>query len=282
MPELIDVTAEDGVATITLNRPDQLNTYSVALKDELIGALDYVDEDDDVRVAIITGSGRAFCAGMDLTNSLAFSRLDEPDEARRRDSGGELTLRIFALDKPIIAAVNGAAMGVGVTMTLPMDIRLASADARFGFVFARRGIVMESASSWFLPRLVGPQQAAEWAYTGRVFGAQEALRAGLVHGVYPAGDLRAAAGALAREITGNTAAVSVSLNRQLIWRGLTYSHPMQSHIAESRAMFDRGASADVAEGMASFAERRDPRYIATVPADLPDVFGDWVSPPFTR
>jgi len=163
-----------------------------------------------------------------------------------------------------------------------MDIRLASADAKFGFVFARRGIVLESASSWFLPRLVGPQWAAEWALTGRVFGAQEALRAGLVRAVYPAGDLLPAARELAREIADGTAAVSVALNRQLLWRGMSYTHPMQSHIAESRAMYERGASADVAEGMASFLERRDPQYTATVPGDLPDVFGDWTSPPFTR
>ena len=282
MSDLIDMTVEDGLATITLNRPDRLNSYSVALKDELIAALDQVDHDNGIRVVIVTGAGRAFCAGMDLTNEYAFSRLDEPDEARRRDSGGELTLRIFALGKPIIAAVNGAAIGVGVTMTLPMDIRLASVDAKFGFVFARRGIVLESASSWFLPRLVGPQWAAEWALTGRVFGAREALRAGLVREVYAAGDLLPAAQALAREMAHGTAAVSVSLNRQLLWRGLSYTHPMQSHIAESRAMYERGASADVAEGMAAFLERRDPRYTATVQADLPDVFGDWISPPFTR
>ena len=282
MPGLTDLQTEDGVATITLNRPDRLNAYSVAMKDELIAALDQVDGDDAVRVVIVTGAGRAFCVGMDLRDPLAFSRLGEPEEERRRDSGGELTLRIFALNKPVIAAVNGPAVGVGVTMTLPMDIRLASADATFGFVFARRGIVLESASSWFLPRLVGPQQAAEWALTGRVFDAPEALRAGLVRGVYPAGELRPAAVALAREIADNTAPVSVALNRQLLWRGLTAAHPMQAHIAESRAMYDRGTSADVAEGMAAFAERRDPRYTATVPAALPDVFGDWPSPPYTR
>jgi len=282
VPDLIDVQSDDGVATITLNRPDRLNAYTVAMKDQLMAALDQVDGDDAVRAVIVTGAGRAFCAGMDLRNPLAFSRLDEPEDERRRDSGGELSLRIFALDKPVIAAINGAAMGVGVTMTLPMDIRLASADATFGFVFARRGIVLESASSWFLPRLVGPQQAAEWALTGRIFDATAALRAGLVRGVYPAGELRPAAIALAREIAAGTAPVSVALNRQLLWRGLTFAHPMQSHIAESRAMYERGASGDVAEGMAAFAERRDPHYAATVPGDLPEVFGDWVSPPFTR
>jgi len=281
MPDLIDVRCEDGIGTVTLNRPARLNSYSVAMKDELIAALDELDADPAVRVVIVTGAGRAFCVGMDLTNPDAFSRLEEPAEARHRDSGGELTLRLFALNKPVIAAINGAATGVGVTMTLPMDIRLASVEAKFGFVFTRRAIVLESASSWFLPRLVGPQQAAEWALTGRVFGAEEALRAGLVRTVYPADELLPAAVALAREITDNNAAVSVSLNRQLLWRGLTFGHPMQSHIAESRAMYELGAGPDVAEGMAAFADRRDPDYHGAVPADLPDVFGDWVSPPFT-
>jgi enoyl-CoA hydratase/carnithine racemase len=281
MADLIVLDTRAGLATITLNHPDRMNCYSVAMKNELLGALDEVDVDDDVHAVIVTGAGRAFCAGMDLANEYDFSRLDEPDAERRRDSGGELTLRIFALDKPIIAAINGAAIGVGATMTLPMDIRLASRNAKFGFVFAQRGIVMESASSWFLPRLVGPQWAAEWAFTGRVFDVQEAQRAGLVRTVHAPEDLLPAATQLAHEIAEHTAPVSVSLNRQLLWRGLVYDHPMRSHVAESRAMYERGGGADVAEGIAAFFEGRDAHYADTVPTDLPDVFRDWVEPPFT-
>ena len=276
---LISLETTEGVGVLTLDRPDQLNAYNVAMKDELIAAMDEIDRDDDVRAVVVTGAGRAFCAGMDLSNPDAFARQNEDEAARRRDSGGELTLRFFASTKPLIAAINGAAVGVGVTMTLPMDIRLASDRAKFGFVFAQRGIVLESASSWFLPRLVGVQRAAEWAFTGRVFGADEALAAGLVHSVHAPDDLVPAALALARDIAENTAAVSVSLNRQLLWRGLTFAHPLQSHIAESRAMFERGASPDVVEGVASFLERRPARFAQTVPADLPDVFAGIAAEP---
>jgi enoyl-CoA hydratase/carnithine racemase len=280
MPDLIALDVADRVATITLNRPDQMNSYNVAMKNELLLALDEVDADDVVQVVIVTGAGRAFCVGMDLTNEYAFSRLDEPESDRHRDSGGELALRLFALKKPIIAAINGAAVGIGVTMTLPMDVRIASAQAKFGFVFSQRGIVLESASSWFLPRLVGLQQAAEWAYTGRVFDADEALRGGLIRSIHPAEMVLPAAQAIAREIADHAAPVSVALNRQLLWRGLTFAHPMESHIAESRAMFERGMSLDVAEGVGSFLERREAHYRQTVPADLPDVFPEWREPSF--
>jgi enoyl-CoA hydratase/carnithine racemase len=281
MFELITLSVEDRVATLTLNRPDRMNSYTVAMKDELLQALEEVDADDGVAALVVTGAGRAFCAGMDLTNPHAFDRLDEPEEERRRDSGGYLTLRLYGMTKPVIAAVNGAAVGVGATMTLPMDIRIASERAKFGFVFSRRGIVLESGSSWFLPRLVGPQQAAEWAYTGRVFDAQEALRAGLVRSVHPPAEVLPTALALAHEIADNTAAVSVALNRQLIWRGLGFGHPMQSHIVESRAMYERGLSDDMAEGVAAFMEKREAAYPQTVPKDLPDVFDGWQDPPFT-
>jgi enoyl-CoA hydratase/carnithine racemase len=278
--ELITLAVTERIATITLNRPDQLNSYNVAMKEELLRALDAVDGDDGVSVVVVTGAGRAFCAGMDLTNPHAFSRLDEPEAVRRRDSGGELSLRLYAMTKPVIAAINGAAVGVGVTMTLPMDFRLASERAKFGFVFSQRGIVLESGSSWFLPRLVGPQQAAEWAYTGRVFAADEALRGGLVRSVHPPAELLPAAYALAHEIADRTAPVSVALNRQLLWRGLGFAHPMESHVAESRAMYERGASTDVQEGVASFLEKRPAVYPQTVPTDLPDVFPEWNEPPF--
>lgn len=281
MAELIALNVADRVATITLNRPDQMNSYNVAMKNELLLALDEVDADDLVKVVVVTGAGRAFCVGMDLTNEYAFSRLDEAEGDRRRDSGGELALRLFALKKPIIAAINGAAVGIGITMTLPMDLRLASERAKFGFVFSQRGIVLESASSWFLPRLVGLQQAAEWAYTGRVFDADEALRGGLIRSIHPPDMVLPAAKALAHEIADHAAPVSVALNRQLLWRGLTFAHPMGSHIAESRAMFERGMSADVAEGVGSFLERREAEYRQTVPSDLPDIFPEWREPSFT-
>ena len=272
MAATIAVDKADGVAVVTLDRPEQLNAYTVAMKDELVAAVDDLDRDDDVRAVVVTGAGRAFCAGMDLSDPDAFARAGDDESARRRDSGGELALRFFASTKPLIAAINGAAVGIGVTMTLPMDIRLASERAKFGFVFAQRGIVMESASSWFLPRLVGIQRAAEWTLTGRVFRAQEALAAGLVHAVHAPDDLLPAAMDLARQIADVAAPVSVSLNRQLLWQGLTFPHPLHSHIGESRAMFARGATQDVAEGVASFLERRPARFTQTVPADLPAVF----------
>ncbi|MFI7587460.1 crotonase/enoyl-CoA hydratase family protein [Spongisporangium articulatum] len=268
------------VATLTLNRPEAMNAYHVAMKDEILTALDEVDADDSVAALVVTGAGRAFCAGMDLSNPEAFSRRDETEAERRRDSGGYIALRLYDLTKPVIGAINGAAVGVGVTMTLPMDIRLASTKAKFGFVFSRRGIVLETASSWFLPRLVGPQQAAEWAYTGRVFDAAEALRGGLVRSLHEPDELLPAAYALAEEIAANTAPVSVALNRQLLLRGLGYDHPMRSHIAESRAMYERGRSKDMDEGVASFLEKRSAVYPNTVPADLPDVFDDWDPPAF--
>lgn len=262
---MLSVDVVDRVATITLNRPDRLNTYDVRLKDELVAAFDAVDADDSVAAVIVTGSGRAFCAGMDLSGGPgAFT-------ASEWDSGGELALRIFASTKPVIAAINGPAVGVGATMTLPMDIRLASTTARFGFVFSRVGIVLESCSSWFLPRLVGISRAAEWAYTGRIFDAAEALSAGLVRSIHPPDELLPAAQRLASEIAKN-APVSVSLNRQLLWRMLTARHPHDAHMVESRALYLRGASADCAEGVGAFLAKRSPVFRQTVPADLPEVF----------
>jgi enoyl-CoA hydratase/carnithine racemase len=278
---LVDVAVAERIATLTLNNPDRLNAYTPAMKDEFIAGLDRADGDDDVGAVLVTGAGRAFCAGMDLSNELAFSRTDEPEDRRRRDSGGEMAMRLFAMTKPVIAAINGAAIGVGVTMTLPMDFRLCTPQAKFGFVFAQRGIVLETASSWFLPRLVGMQRAADWAYTGRVFGADEALQAGLVRSVHAPEDLLRDARALAHQIIDNTAPVSVALNRQLLWRGLTFDHPMQSHRAESRAMYDRGTSPDVTEGMASFLERRPAVFTQRVPTDLPDIWDAWPPPTYT-
>ncbi|HTX31403.1 MAG TPA: crotonase/enoyl-CoA hydratase family protein [Solirubrobacteraceae bacterium] len=268
---------EDGILTITLNRPDRLNAWTETMAQELISAFDRADADDDVRVVIITGAGRAFCAGADLERGgETFDwRTRESADAVPRDNGGRFTLRVFESTKPVIAAVNGPAVGVGVTMTLPMDIRLASEEARFGFVFARRGIVPEAASSWFLPRVVGISQALEWVSTGRVFSAQEAHEGGLVRSVHPADELLDAAHALAREIADNTAPVSVALARKMLWRMLGAEHPMRAHRVDSRAMFSRGQSADVVEGVTSFLEKRPPRFSDRVSDGLPDVFPEF-------
>jgi enoyl-CoA hydratase/carnithine racemase len=273
---------EDGILTITLNRPNRLNAWTETMAQELISAFDRADADDAVRVVIITGSGRAFCAGADLEKGgETFDwRAREAADAVPRDNGGRFTLRVFASLKPVIAAVNGPAVGVGVTMTLPMDIRLAADDARFGFVFARRGIVPEAASSWFLPRVVGISQALEWVSTGRVFSAEEALAGGLVRSLHPREELLEAARSLAREIAENTAPVSVALARRMMWRMLGAEHPMRAHRVDSRAMFQRGQSADVVEGVTSFLEKRPARFADRVSAGLPDVFPDWVEPEF--
>ncbi|MCE9621546.1 MAG: crotonase/enoyl-CoA hydratase family protein [Actinomycetia bacterium] len=275
----------DGIATITLNRPEKLNANTNRMNHELVDAFDVVDADDDVRVVIVTGAGRGFCAGADLsggsqTFSAGGSDVIGP-EGVPRDGGGMVSLRIFECKKPVIGAINGAAVGVGVTMTLPMDIRLASETAKFGFVFARRGIVPEACSSWFLPRLVGISQAAEWCYSGRVFPATEALAGGLIRSIHPADELLPAARAIAAEIVENTAPVSVALTRQLLWRMLGASHPMEAHRADSRGILLQGASADAREGITSFLEKRPPVFPGKVSTDLPDIFPSQESPKFS-
>ncbi|AEI79680.1 3-hydroxypropionyl-coenzyme A dehydratase [Cupriavidus necator N-1] len=282
--ETLRYAVEDGVATITLHRPDQLNAFTAQMMHELIAAFDATDADDNVRAVIVTGSGRAFCAGADLSGGSATFDFEKrygasPDTAHR-DGGGRVSLRIFRSLKPVIAAVNGAAVGVGVTMQLPMDIRLASTDAKFGFVFARRGITPEAASSWFLSRVVGISTALEWCYTGRVFSAQEAHERGLVRSLHAPEDLLPAAQAIAREIAANAAPVSVAISRQLIWRMAGASHPMEAHKLDSRAIQSRGRSADVKEGVSAFLEKRPAAFPETVSHDMPDFF-DWTSePPF--
>jgi enoyl-CoA hydratase/carnithine racemase len=277
---------EDGVLTITLNRPDRLNAWTATMGRELMSAFDRADADDEVRAVVVTGAGRAFCAGADLERGgetfdwRARSGAEATSADVPRDNGGQLTLRIFESTKPVIAAVNGPAVGVGATMTLPMDIRLAAEDARFGFVFARRGIVPEAASSWFLPRVVGISQALEWTMTGRVFSAQEALAGRLVRSVHPPDQLLDAARGLAREIADHAAPVSVALTRRMLWRMLGAEHPMLAHRVDSRAMFARGQSADVVEGINSFLEKRPPRFTDRVSDGLPDVFPGWVPPEF--
>ena len=291
----------DGIATITLSRPDKLNAFTGQMMIELIEAFDRVDADDSVRAVIVTGDGRAFCAGADLSAGAATFDYDKrTDDPRRtaessptradgtidyshpavRDGGGRLTLRIFECLKPVIAAVNGPAVGIGVTMQLAMDIRIASDTARFGFVFARRGIVPEAASSWFLPRIVGVSQALEWCYTGRVFDAQEALAGRLVSKVVPAADLIATATALAREIADNTAPVSVALTRQMMWRISAMDHPMEAHKVDSRAIYARGRTADAREGVTSFLEKRTPAYPNKVSSEMPDFFPWWTDRPY--
>ncbi len=298
----------NGVATITLDRPEHMNAFTVRMCLEMIDAFDRVDDDPDVRAVIVTGAGRAFCAGADLAGGAdafdpsgsaaagvaseltdgggASSEMSPGERAMRRavdprrDFGGLLTLRIFEVTKPVIAAINGPAVGIGATMTLPMDIRLASDSARFGFVFAARGIVPEAASSWFLPRLVGIQQALEWCYTARVFPAAEALDGGLVRSLHAPEDLLGAARALATEIATNSAPVSVALTRQLMWRGLVADHPMEAHRIDSPGVTTTGSGADAREGITAFFEKRPPEWRQQVPGDLPDWFPWWDQPSF--
>jgi enoyl-CoA hydratase/carnithine racemase len=274
--EEIRYAVEEGVLIITLHRPEKLNAFTVRMMHELIDAFERADADDAVRVVIVTGAGRGFCAGADLssgggtfdyTAGASRQALDE-----HRDGGGMVVLRIYASKKPVIAAINGPAVGVGITMTLPMDIRIASSEARMGFVFARRGIVPEACSSWFLPRAVGISRAAEWVYTGRVFPAEEALAAGLVSRVVPPAELMPVARALAREIADNTSAMSVTLARQLLWTMLGADHPMEAHKADSKCIYWMGHSADAREGVTSFLEKRPPRFTLRPSADMPEFY----------
>jgi enoyl-CoA hydratase/carnithine racemase len=272
---------EDHVLTITLNRPERLNAFTPTMGRELIEAFDAADADDDVRAIVVTGAGRGFCAGADLErggSTFDWSERHAAGEEVPRDGGGRISLRIFDCLKPVIAAINGPAVGVGITMTLPMDVRLAAAGAKIGFVFARRGIVPEACSSWFLPRIAGISQAMEWVATGRVFSAEEALAGGLVRSVHAPEDVLGAARHLAREIAGNSAPVSVALARRMMWTMLGASHPMEAHRADSRAMFARGRSPDAIEGVTSFLEKRDPNFSDRVSDGLPDILA-WLDEP---
>lgn len=279
--EQIATETSDGVFTITLNRPERLNAWTAQMGRELRSAFDYADADDEVRAIIVTGAGRGFCAGADLASGGdTFDHRKHESSGPARDNGGEFTLRVFESTKPTIAAINGPAVGVGATMTLPMDVRLAAEDARIGFVFARRGIIPEACSSWFLPRAVGISRAMEWVATGRVFSAQEALDGGLVRSLHPKDELLDAARALAREIAENTAPVSVALARQLMWRMLGAEHPMIAHRADSRGMVARGQSADAVEGVTAFLEKRPASFPNRVSDGLPDIMPDWSAPEF--
>ncbi len=274
--ETLRTRLEDRVLTLTLHRPDRLNAFTLQMQHELIRLFDEIDANDDVRAVIVTGEGRAFCAGADLgSGGDTFDASGHQKQEEHRDGGGQVTLRIFECKKPVIAAINGPAVGVGITMTLPMDVRLASDSAKMGFVFARRGIVPEAASSWFLPRIVGIAQAMEWVSTGRIFPAQEALAGRLVSRVLPAADLLPAAQALGREIAENTSAVSVALARQMMWRMLGAAHPLEAHLVDSKAIYAMGRSADAYEGVQSFLEKRPPRFSLRVSKDMPAFFPWW-------
>ena len=289
--EQIATHIDSGILTLTLNRPEKLNAFTAKMMNEMIDVFTKVNTDDAVGAVIVTGAGRAFCAGADLSGGAStFDATTNPDRKARdagpvetvnwsdervRDGGGRVTLAIYECLKPVIAAVNGPSVGIGTTMQLAMDIRIASKDAKFGFVFARRGIVPEAASSWFLPRLVGISQALEWCYSGRVFGADEALKGGLVSEVVDHPELISRARAIAREIIDNTAPVSIALIRQMMWRGLGMDHPMEAHKVDSRGIYARGASADVREGVSSFLEKRPAKFPEKVSTGMPRYFPWW-------
>jgi enoyl-CoA hydratase/carnithine racemase len=282
--EQIELEINEGIATIWLNRPDKMNAFTERMRYEVIDALDRTDANDEVRAVIFTGRGRAFCAGADLSSGEGtFSRGGSDVMGRNgvpRDGGGTVSLRIYESKKPVIGAINGAAVGVGVTMTLPMDIRLASTAAKFGFVFSRRGIVPEAASSWFLPRLVGISQAMEWVASGEVFPAEEALAGGLVRSVHEPDELLPAAYALARRLTESSSAVSIAVARKMMWRMLGADHPMEAHKVDSRGILERGRSADVKEGINSFFEKRSPQFPDKVSDGLGTIFADWEDPTY--
>jgi enoyl-CoA hydratase/carnithine racemase len=282
MAEALEYAVADGVATITLNRPDRLNALNTTMFAELLEAFDQTDNDDEVRTVVVTGSGRAFCAGADLgAGAQTFNYGDHVGQGPApRDRGGQLVLRVFRSLKPVIAAINGPAVGVGISMTLPMDIRILADDAKVGFVFAARGIVPDGAASWFLPRIVGISQALEWCLTGRVFSAAEALAGGLVRTVCPATEVLTVAHELAREISVNVAPVSAVITRQLMWQMLGAEHPMDAHRLDSRAIYETGCMADAAEGVAAFLEKRPAHWSLAPSRDLPDWFPWRPEPPY--
>jgi enoyl-CoA hydratase/carnithine racemase len=275
--EQIRYDVADGIATITLHRPERLNAYTDAMMREVVDALDRTDGDDDVRVVVFTGSGRAFCAGADLGEGEKTFEMggDEFSMDRHADGGGILTQRLYRSTKPLIAAINGPAVGVGITSTLPMDFRLASSSARFGFVFTRRGVVPEACSSWFLPRVVGISQALAWVLSGRVFDAEEALRGGLVSSIHEPTELLPAAYQLARELADGTSAVSVALARTMLWRMLGESDPAAAHQIDSRGIYEMGRLPDAREGVMSFLEKRPARFTMSPARDLPEYFVRW-------
>lgn len=266
---------DDNILTITLNRPDKLNAFTHRMMNELIDAFDRADSDDEVRAIIVTGAGRGFCAGADLSSGGSTFNSDKTGRGLSRDGGGLLTLRIFECLKPVIAACNGPAVGIGATMQCAMDIRLASEKARYGFVFTKRGIVPEACSSWFLPRIVGINQALEWVFSARIFNADEALEKKFVRSVHDEDKLLPAARELAREFINNTSAISVALSRQMMWKMLGADHPMEAHKIDSRGIFYMGKGPDAREGIESFLEKRSPEFPGKVSKDMPEFFPWW-------
>ncbi|MEC8975687.1 MAG: crotonase/enoyl-CoA hydratase family protein [Actinomycetota bacterium] len=290
--ETLRYEIEDQVLTLTMNRPERLNAFNSRMQGEFLEALEHADADDEVRAVIVTGEGRGFCAGADLgkgADTFNYDNQTEEAKAERassegrqegsnawlRDGGGLLSLRIYEFNKPIIAAINGPAVGVGVTMTLPMDIRIASTQARMGFVFSRRGIVPEACSSYFLPRIVGVSKALEWAYSGKVFDAEEALKGGLIRSLHEPEDLLPSAREIAAEIVENTSAISVTMIRHMMWKMLGADHPMEAHKVDSRAIFHLGRGADAREGVVSFLEKRSPDFTSKPSQDMPEFFPWW-------
>lgn len=282
--EHIKYDVSDKILTITLNRPDNLNAFTQTMRDELIDAFDRADGDDNVRAIVVTGEGRAFCAGADLGAGKDTFNYEarglSTEETVHRDGGGMVTLRMFQSKKPIIGAINGPAVGIGITMTLPMDIRIASDTAKMGFVFSRRGIVPEACSSWFLPRLVGISQALDWVYSGRVFSAQEALEGGLLKALHKPETMLEAAYEIAQGYSESSSAVSVALSRQMMWRMLGADHPMEAHKVDSRGIFYMGQSPDVAEGVQSFLEKRPAEFSMKPSKDMPGYYPWWEEPEF--
>ena len=290
--ETLRYEIKDQVLTLTMNRPERLNAFNSRMQGEFLEALEHADADDEVRAVIVTGEGRGFCAGADLgkgADTFNYDNQTEEAKAERassegrqegsnawlRDGGGLLSLRIYEFNKPIIAAINGPAVGVGVTMTLPMDIRIASTQARMGFVFSRRGIVPEACSSYFLPRIVGVSKALEWAYSGKVFDAEEALKGGLIRSLHEPEDLLPSAREIASEIVENTSAISVTMIRHMMWKMLGADHPMEAHKVDSRGIFHLGRGADAREGVVSFLEKRSPDFTSKPSQDMPEFFPWW-------
>ena len=277
----IQYDVKDQILTITLNRPEKLNAFTdYVMAPELLDSFDRADADDDVRVVIVTGAGRGFCAGHDLDEGFDYEEQAEATLETHRDIGGIVALRIYDMKKPFIAAINGVAIGVGVTMTLPMDIRLASDKAKFGLVFAKLGITNEACSNWFLPRIVGISKAAEWSYTGRIFDAQEALAGGLISQIVPHDQLYEKAVEIAREIADNTSAVSIPLNRQMLWKMLGADHPMEAHKIESKCIFTLGLKPDSQEAVKAFYEKRPPKFTMKASSDMPEFYPWWKEKPF--
>ena len=289
--ETVRYELADRVATIWLNRPDKLNAVNGTLVRELMAALEAADADDEVRAVIVTGAGRAFCAGADLSRgadsfkspgAAPESEAGEADlgDKRNQELGGLLAMLLYNLRKPVIGAINGAAAGMGATMVLPMDIRICAEEAKFGFVFARRAMTLETGASFFLPRIVGISKALEWCLSGRMVFAAEALEHGLVNAVVPQDQLLAEARRIARDIADNAAPVSVALIRQMLWKGLGMSHPMEASRIESRGMYVRARDKDAKEGVMSFLEKRLPDFPDKVSRDMPDFYPWWEEPEY--